>query len=53
MVAQGKTLPEIEQALPDPTDNPMFLTYTQTVYAELTKGYPAPLPPWANVIRRP
>ncbi len=52
MVAQGKTLAEIEQALPDPTDNPMFLTFTQTVYAELTKGYPAPLPPWANVIRR-
>lgn len=53
MVVQGRTLAEIEQALPDPTDNPMFLTFTQTVYAELTKGYPAPLPPWANVIRRP
>ena len=52
LVAQGKTLAEIEQALPDPSDNPMFLTYTQTVVAELTKGYQAPLPPWANVIRR-
>lgn len=53
LVAEGKTLAEIEQALPDPTDNPMFLTFTQTVHAELTKGYPPLLPPWANIVRRP
>ena len=51
MVAAGKTLPEIEQALPDQADNPMFLTFTQTVYAELTKGYPPASPPWANVVK--
>ena len=53
MVVQGKTLAEIEQALPDRTEEPMFITYTEAVYAEMTRGFPPPRPPWANVVKRP
>ena len=53
MVVEGKTLPEIQQALPDKTEEPMFITYTEAVYAELTRGFPPPSPPWANVAKRP
>ncbi len=53
MVVQGKTLPEIQQALPDKTEVPMFITYTEAVYAELTRGFPPPNPPWDNVAKRP
>ncbi len=53
MVGQGKTLAEIQQALPDKTSEPMFITYTEAVYAELTAGFPPPSPPWANVAHRP
>ena len=53
MVNQGKSLAEIQQALPDKTEEPMFITYTQAVYAELTRGFPPPVAPWANVVKRP
>ena len=53
MVVQGKTLPEIQQALPDKTEEPMFITYTEAVYAELTRGFPPPNPPWDNIAKRP
>ncbi len=53
MVVQGKTLAEIEQALPDKTEDPMFITYTEGVYAELTRGFPPPNPPWNNIVKRP
>jgi len=52
LVAQGKSAAEVEQALPEPGSSPMFLDYTQTVYKELTKGYPQANPPWANLIRK-
>ncbi len=52
MVIEGKTLPEIQQALPDKTEEPMFITYTEAVYAELTRGFPPPNPPWDNVAKR-
>ena len=51
MVVQGRTLAEIQQALPE-TAEPMFLNYTETVYAELTRGYPPPRPPRANIVKR-
>jgi glyoxylase-like metal-dependent hydrolase (beta-lactamase superfamily II) len=53
MVNQNKTLAEVEQSLPDPGVGTMpFATFTQTVYAELTKGYPPATPPWYNRIKR-
>ena len=52
MVNAGKTLAEVEQALPETPDSPMFPTFTQTTYGELAKGYPPASPPWSNVIRR-
>lgn len=52
MVEQGKTFVEIEAALPEPGANPMFLTYTRTVYDELTRGYPVANPPWTNLVHR-
>ena len=52
MVLQNKSLAEVEQALPEPGANPMFLTFTQTVYDELKRGYPPAQAPWANVVKR-
>lgn len=51
LVAQGKTAAEVDQALPEPDASPMFPDYTQTVYKELTQGYPVAHPPWANLIK--
>ena len=53
MVDEGKTLSQIQQALPDTTAESMFITYTQAVYAELTVGFPPPSPPWANIAKHP
>ena len=53
MVNQNKTLAEVEQSLPDPGVGTMpFATFTQTVYAELTNGYPPATPPWRNRIKK-
>ena len=52
MVEQNKSLAEVEQALPEPGANPMFLTFTQTVYDELKRGYPPAQAPWANVVKQ-
>jgi glyoxylase-like metal-dependent hydrolase (beta-lactamase superfamily II) len=53
MVNQNKSLAEVEQSLPDPGPGTMpFATFTQTVYAELTKGYPPATPPWYNLIKK-
>ena len=50
MVEQGRSLAEIEAALPEPDANPMFPSYTRTVFDELTKGYPVANPPWTNIV---
>ena len=50
MVQAGKTLAEVEAALPEPGANPMFASFTRTVYDELTKGYPPQHGPWTNII---
>lgn len=53
MINQDKSLAEVEQSLPDPGVGTMpFATFTQTVYAELTKGYPPATPPWHNLIKK-
>jgi len=52
LVEQGKTAAEVEAALPDSGASPMFLTFTRTVYDELTKGYPVANPPWLNLVHR-
>lgn len=51
MVEQGKSLSEVETALPEPGANPMFFTFTRTVFDELTKGYPPASPPWTNIVK--
>ena len=53
MVAQNKTLAEVQQALPEPDAIPVFPSFTQTVYKELTTGYPPAHPPWMNFIKKP
>ena len=52
MVNENKSLADIEQAFPEPDASPMFASFTQTVYAELTKGYPPASPPWYNLIHK-
>jgi glyoxylase-like metal-dependent hydrolase (beta-lactamase superfamily II) len=52
LVSQGKSLADVELALPEPDANPMFLTFTRTVYDELTKGYPLASPPWTNLVKK-
>ena len=52
MIEAKKTLPEIEAALPQPDANPRFLTFAQTVYAELTTGYPPQTPPWFDLVKK-
>jgi glyoxylase-like metal-dependent hydrolase (beta-lactamase superfamily II) len=49
MIEQNKSLAEILQALPDTPADPMFPTFTETVYEELTKGYPPATAPWATI----
>ena len=50
MVYAGKTLAEVQQALSEPGANPMFPSFTQTVYNEFAKGYPPAVAPWANIV---
>lgn len=50
MVEAGRSRAEVEAALPEPGANPMFPTFTQTVFDELSKGYPPQKGPWANIV---
>ena len=50
MVVAGKSLAEVEAALPEPGANPMFADFNHTVYDEIAKGDPASVPPWVNLI---
>jgi glyoxylase-like metal-dependent hydrolase (beta-lactamase superfamily II) len=53
LVAQNKSLTEVEQALPEPDAIPVFPNFAQTVYKELTTGYPTAHPPWMNFVKQP
>ena len=52
LVLENKSLAEVLQALPDTPAGP-FATYTETVYKELTEGYPPASPPWTNLVHKP
>ena len=47
MADAGEGLDAVLDALPEPRLDPRFPTYTQTVYAEVTMGYPTAQAPWA------
>ena len=47
----GKTLAEVRQSLPDAGPDPIFIDFTETVYDEMTKGFPTASPPWRNIVR--
>ena len=49
MVYQGKSLAEIEAALPEAKSNKMFLSFNATTYHELTRGYPVARPSWYSL----
>ena len=48
MVHQGKSLAEIDAALPEAKVHKQFITFNETTYHELTRGYPDARPPWAS-----
>ncbi|WP_174285032.1 MBL fold metallo-hydrolase [Sphingomonas bacterium] len=50
MVVAGKSLADVETALPEPGANPMFADFNHTVYDEIEKGDPPSVPPWVNLI---
>ena len=49
MVREGKTVAEVQTAIPEEASP--FPTFVETIYRELTVGYPASTPPWANIVR--
>ena len=49
MVYQGKSLAEIEAALPEAKGNKMFLSFNESTYHELTEGYPVARPSWYSL----
>lgn len=54
MVLQGKTLAEINQALPETRVNKMFPSFNETTFNELQKGYPGvAVGPWVNLVHKP
>jgi glyoxylase-like metal-dependent hydrolase (beta-lactamase superfamily II) len=53
MVEAGKSLGEIDCALPPETVNPRFPSFNRTTYDELVKGYPEQVPPWHSLERTP
>jgi glyoxylase-like metal-dependent hydrolase (beta-lactamase superfamily II) len=53
MVEAGKTLDEIDAALPPEIVNPRFPSFNRTTYDELVKGYPEQVPPWHSLERTP
>ena len=48
MVHEGKSLAEIDAALPEAKVHERFITFNQTTYHELTRGYPDAGPPWVS-----
>lgn len=46
---QGKSIAEINAALPEAKTSPMFLSFNETTYFELMDGYPDAQPPWASL----
>ncbi|HMO74374.1 MAG TPA: MBL fold metallo-hydrolase [Sphingopyxis sp.] len=53
MVEAGKSLAEIDAALPPEIANPRFPSFNRTTYDELVKGYPEQVPPWHSLVERP
>ncbi len=49
MVRDGKPLADVQAAFPEQPSP--FPTFVETIYQELTTGYPAATPPWANTVR--
>ena len=49
MAYQGRSLAEIEAALPEAKGNKMFLSFNETTYHELTQGYPVARPSWYSL----
>lgn len=48
MVHEGKSLAEIDAALPEAMVHKQFLGFNETTYHELTRGYPDARPPWVS-----
>ena len=48
MVHEGKSLAEIDAALPEAKVHKQFITFNETTYHELTRGYPDARPPWVS-----
>lgn len=48
MVHEGKSLAEIDAALPEALVHKQFLGFNETTYHELTRGYPDARPPWVS-----
>ena len=48
MVHDGKSLAEIDAALPEAKVHERFLGFNETTYRELTRGYPEAGPPWVS-----
>ncbi|MEY2926710.1 MAG: hypothetical protein RL367_1187 [Pseudomonadota bacterium] len=46
---QGKSIAEINAALPEAKVSPMFLGFNETSFFELTEGYPDAMPPWVSL----
>lgn len=49
MVYQGKSLAEVQAALPEKAASPMFLNFNETTYYELSRGYPVSRPSWYSL----
>ncbi len=49
---QGKTLEEVKAALPEAPSPLPFLSYVESTYMELSKGYPAAASPWTNLRKK-
>ena len=49
LVYQGKSLAEVNAALPEAKVGRMFLSFNETTYFELTRGYPVARPSWYSL----
>lgn len=52
LVNQNKSLAEVKAALPEAPSPLPFLSYVETTYLELTRGYPPAAAPWTNLRRK-
>ncbi|OGX82172.1 hypothetical protein BEN49_14505 [Hymenobacter coccineus] len=50
LVDAHKSLAEVKQALPEKLSSPLFPGFTETIYQELTQGYPPASRPWDNLV---